>query len=72
MAQAIFPWTKSINSLNEINGNGLTISYRYIRNIHPVSSAMVNIALLFKNETDGNITDVHMGKTVSKNSHRRI
>ncbi|KAF2880489.1 hypothetical protein ILUMI_25696 [Ignelater luminosus] len=54
--------TKGIELLDRINGQGLSITYRFTRNPHLFSSSMVNISLTFTNTSHDDITDIQLGK----------
>ncbi|KAK5639081.1 hypothetical protein RI129_011573 [Pyrocoelia pectoralis] len=54
--------SKEFELLNKINGRGLSIMYRYMRTPHLFSPQMVNIGLVFANNTNADISTIRLGK----------
>lgn len=52
--------------LNSITGHGLKIEYRFTRSQHLVSSSLVNIELMFLNESNNVIKEIQMGNKVNQ------
>ncbi|XP_044765824.1 AP-3 complex subunit beta-1 isoform X2 [Coccinella septempunctata] len=60
--QPTFLNTKQYELLNRLNGRGFSATYRFTRSPHLYSPSMVNINIVFTNNTQDNITDIRIGK----------
>lgn len=55
---------KNYDLLNKFAGNGLSITYRFLRSPHLYSHKMVSIELIFKNSSPQDITDIKVSQKV--------
>lgn len=56
--------SKTSDLLNKFAGNGLSITYRFLRSPHLYSHKMVSIELVFKNSNSQDIADIKVGQKV--------
>lgn len=57
---------KKYELLNRVSGCGLKMEYRFTRSQHLINPAMVNIELIFTNESSGAIQDIKIGSKVNE------
>jgi AP-3 complex subunit beta len=55
---------KKYGLLNKVSGHGLKMEYRFTRSEHLVNSSMVNIELMFTNESTESISNIRIGNKV--------